>query len=440
MTPITKNVIVKDEFGNFLENTYPKRAEGLIKKGRAERVSECEIRLTGGSAPPDTEDNMNTFNITDNNNHETITVNTETGEVIRTDVQSGVDMLHAAEPEQKESAERAVRTLFFNPREWKPSKDIQKNIVTRSFITSPFGGLTESYMIGDWNRNWSQIETNELILEKNTDYEFVFWLNGGENSEGSESLLLDIVFDGNNENCFTYHLRRSFIRYERHYKGWYLYRIPFRTGEACYTKLRLIAMGAYATFIHADLPESYSYLPDDPAPVGLPQRHNIIFGEDGFPRNAWGSSKVFTESGNGRNGSWNRGSSFASNAYAFSTFDDNFMNTIMNRVQEAIEDELDADDIADEVIDSIDVDSIKEQIIQNIKDSAAEGSNHGSGFASEIFCGVDIGSIKNTISERIEEMIEEEFDADDIADEVMDSIDVDSIKEQIIQTIKDSLN
>ena len=315
---------------------------------------------------------MNTFNITDNNN-ETFTVNTETGEVI----ESGVDMLHAAEPKQQvKTVGKTVKTLFFNPREWKPGKDIAKNIVTRSFITSPFGGLTESYMIGDWNWNWSQIETGELMLEKNTDYEFVFWLNGGENDNNNESLLLDIVFDGDNENCYTYHLNRSFIRYERHYKGWYLYRIPFNTGDACYTKLRLVAMRAYATFIHADTPESYAGLPDDPAPVGLPQRHNIIFGEDGFPRNSWWSGKVFGNDTDAQNGN--------------------------------------------------------------------QGGNRNSGFASEVSHGIDIGSIMNTISERIEEVLEEELDADEIAEEiaeeVMGNIDVDSIKEEIIQNIKDSFN
>lgn len=311
---------------------------------------------------------MNTFNITDNN--ETITVNSETGEVI----ESGVDMIHAAEPkEQGKPTEKTVKTLFFNAREWKPNKEAPKTVAVRSFITSPFGGLTESYMIGDWNWNWSTIETGELILEKNTDFEFVFWINGGENDRNQETCHLKIIFDGDNENCSTYRLNRSFIKYERHYKGWYLYRIPFSTGDACYTKLRLEAMAAYATFIRADVPENYADLPDDPAPAGLPQRHNIIFGEDGFPRNSWWSSKVFPELGNSN-----------------------------------------------------------------------QGGNQNGGFASGVSHGIDIGSIMNAISGRIEEVLEEEIDADEIAeeiaDEVMDSIDVDSIKEQIIQNIKDSLN
>lgn len=305
---------------------------------------------------------MNTFNITDNNN-ETFTVNAETGEVI----ESGVDMLHAAEPKQQaKTVGKTAKTLFFNPREWKPGKDIAKNIVTRSFITSPFGGLTESYMIGDWNWNWSQIETGELMLEKNTDYEFVFWLNGGENDNNNESLILDVVFDGDNENCYTYHLNRSFIRYERHYKGWYLYRIPFNTGDACYTKLRLVAMRAYATFIHADVPESYAGLPDDPAPVGLPQRHNIIFGEDGFPRNSWWSGKVFGDAADNGNNNGNSG-------FASKVFHGISIASIMDMITERIEEELDADEIAEEIAEEvmgeIDVDSIKEEIIQNIRDS-----------------------------------------------------------------------
>lgn len=81
--PIEKNVIVTDEFGNKLTSTYPKRAKGLIKKGRAERVSENEIRLTDSSRLPYMnykENNMNSFNnITDNNT--AITVDPATGKV-----------------------------------------------------------------------------------------------------------------------------------------------------------------------------------------------------------------------------------------------------------------------------------------------------------------------------------------------------------------------
>ncbi len=42
---MTKNVTVLDENGNTLGTTFEKRAAGLIKKGRARRVSDTEICL-----------------------------------------------------------------------------------------------------------------------------------------------------------------------------------------------------------------------------------------------------------------------------------------------------------------------------------------------------------------------------------------------------------
>ena len=49
MTPIEKNIIVVDEQGNILEATYPKRAKGLVKKGRARFIAESKICL---ACPP----------------------------------------------------------------------------------------------------------------------------------------------------------------------------------------------------------------------------------------------------------------------------------------------------------------------------------------------------------------------------------------------------
>ena len=50
MIPIAKNVIVTDEAGNFYEPTYPKRAQGLIKNGRARAIGENKICLTNPGA------------------------------------------------------------------------------------------------------------------------------------------------------------------------------------------------------------------------------------------------------------------------------------------------------------------------------------------------------------------------------------------------------
>ena len=50
MTPIEKNVRIFDEQGNEYEATYPKRAKGLVKNGRARFVEENTICL---ACPPD---------------------------------------------------------------------------------------------------------------------------------------------------------------------------------------------------------------------------------------------------------------------------------------------------------------------------------------------------------------------------------------------------
>ena len=52
MTPIEKNVIVVDELGNEYEATYPKRAKGLVKNGRARFIDDNTICL---ACPPHTE-------------------------------------------------------------------------------------------------------------------------------------------------------------------------------------------------------------------------------------------------------------------------------------------------------------------------------------------------------------------------------------------------
>ncbi len=51
MTPIEKNIIVVDEQGREYGATYPKRAKGLVKNGRARFVDENKICL---ACPPDT--------------------------------------------------------------------------------------------------------------------------------------------------------------------------------------------------------------------------------------------------------------------------------------------------------------------------------------------------------------------------------------------------
>ena len=71
MTPIEKNVIVVDEQGREYEATYPKRAKGLVKSGRARFVGENKICL---ACPPDIylEDNKMSENINTNVEQKTV--------------------------------------------------------------------------------------------------------------------------------------------------------------------------------------------------------------------------------------------------------------------------------------------------------------------------------------------------------------------------------
>lgn len=56
MIPIEKNVIVVDENGNEYEATYPKRAKGLVKNGRARFIDENIICL---ACPPNNTEDKN---------------------------------------------------------------------------------------------------------------------------------------------------------------------------------------------------------------------------------------------------------------------------------------------------------------------------------------------------------------------------------------------
>jgi len=59
-TPITKNIKVVDERGNIYEATYPRRAKGLVKHGRARFIDENTLCLA--RPPKKSEDIMENIN------------------------------------------------------------------------------------------------------------------------------------------------------------------------------------------------------------------------------------------------------------------------------------------------------------------------------------------------------------------------------------------
>lgn len=94
-TPIEKNVHVIDEEGRTYAPTYPRRAKGLVKNGRARWVDEETICLCRPPDFDDTEDrNMDTNSVNETMEH-TETVYTDTREVTAVDLLDRMERLLA---------------------------------------------------------------------------------------------------------------------------------------------------------------------------------------------------------------------------------------------------------------------------------------------------------------------------------------------------------
>ena len=94
MTPIEKNIAVVDELGNEYEPTYPKRAKGLVKHGRARFLSEDRICL---ACPPDInleEHNMSDTPKTTTKSQEKFTINYVLNQIEQ--IVKDTDFLHNA--------------------------------------------------------------------------------------------------------------------------------------------------------------------------------------------------------------------------------------------------------------------------------------------------------------------------------------------------------
>lgn len=259
-----RTVTVLSQDGEPAGLTYPRRAAGLVKKGRARFVNDNTIRLNSVS------DALNTEDIKMDNNINTLN--------------------------KTKAPEQPINRLFFNAREWSFNKDCQKNVGSRSFMQGPDGIISEAFTIGDWGYNWTEIVTKSLILPKHTLHTFTFWLNGGENDNNNEVCRLEVIFNNDYENRYTYNLNRNYIKPLKKCRGWELYEIPFITGDNEYTQLRFVAQRAYMTVMNAKSASEYTDLPEilDEFEGERPQRHNIVF-DDGFPTNTWYSTKALRE-------------------------------------------------------------------------------------------------------------------------------------------------
>ena len=251
---MTKNVVVMNQEGKQIGVTYPARAKGLVKKGRAVYENDCQIRLSDST------------------------------------------------PSILMEEEEMEHKLYFNAREWKFNPECTTNKGERNFISGANDEIAEVYTIASWgpDSDWTEIISKSLILEKRTPYTFNFWLNGGENeSFANEVCQLHILFNNDKENALIYKLNRDFIKPIKKHKGWLLFEIPFTTEDNEFTQLKFVACNAYTTLQTTKDNSEYEDLEDvlDEFEGQRPLRHNIIWGADGFDPSAWYSTKSLRENG-----------------------------------------------------------------------------------------------------------------------------------------------
>lgn len=197
-----------------------------MKNGRAEYVSDCEIRITDTHKPA-------------------------------ADITEVINM---------------SKVINFDARDFKADKSCENNVTAKFFVTDSEGKNAIAYSIGNWDWDWTQI-CCEKKLEKNTDYVFRFVIVGGYCDTGNETSRFEIVPmpDGRlteeaYENRYTYDLAQS--RYKpviskKTDDGMLrLYEIPFSTFDCEDFRFVFIAMHAAATLYAPKELSAYADLED----------------------------------------------------------------------------------------------------------------------------------------------------------------------------------
>lgn len=211
MIPIEKNIIVTDVNGIEIGATYPKRAKGLVKNGRAEYTDDHRIRLkfTHASA---------------------VDINTEEFNM--------------------------SKVIDFNAREFKFDETCQSldgsdtNAGMRGFVTLSFGNA-EVWEIGDRCWTWSQI-CCEKKLEKNTDYVFRFSLEGGVCDTDDAVAIAHIAPKRKWEDRYSFlldHNKFMPVICKRDGEGLLrVFELPFNTGDDEDWKIYLVAQHAVTRY------------------------------------------------------------------------------------------------------------------------------------------------------------------------------------------------
>ncbi len=330
-----QTICVLDEQDTVIGYTYPKRAKGFIKKRRAEFVSDNAIRLYR-QCP--TYENM----------------------------------------EDIEMANTNFITII--PTAWRKNPDGgAKTVCDRFMISNPLAGavvnapsVVEVLSLGTWNWDAASYVTNGLqMLEPETEYHFVFWLNGGENDRSDEVCQLQILFTDSGitasnsefDTGLCFRLNRGYIKPLKKYNGWEYYDIPFTTTQAKFTQFQFVAIKAPMALISAEEPDVYKDLQDviDPYEKQRPQRHNIYF-EDGWPVNTWyATERLIHGKGSGEKG----------HGVTRSSSDLLDWPELMQNIADEIMGEIDLDELQEEIRDAVlselDVNALRGEIMESVR-------------------------------------------------------------------------
>ncbi len=224
---MTKNIIVTDKNGQQIGLTYPKRARGLVKNGRAEYTSDCSVKMLDTHVP--TSDNMEVINMSN--------------------------------------------VINFNARDFHFNTLCESNTGAKMFITDESGKNVECFTIGDWKWSWTEIMSTKK-LGANTEGVFRFELHGGYNSTNDATSRFSVITHKNEAptkaeiaDGWVYKLDKS------SYKPLYskkkpdggllrVYEIPFSTGDCEYATFVFTAMHAEQTMFPAKDNESYADMED----------------------------------------------------------------------------------------------------------------------------------------------------------------------------------
>ena len=229
---MTKNIIVSDAEGNRIGATYPKRAKGLVKSGRAEYTDGCNIRLLDTHAS-----SVGVQNITEDF-HMSKIIEFDARE-FHFDVECGTNAALNAYAVEGAGMRQHVT-----------------NFLDEDEIIFEIGGAMCSS---------TQIKAVKM-LENNTEYVFRFAIVLEMNDVDNAVSYFSIYHNGNQEEQEIYPFAQGKYKpvlSKKSSEGLLrVYEIPFQTGDAESTTLKFVTQNAVTRILPAHELPAYANLPD----------------------------------------------------------------------------------------------------------------------------------------------------------------------------------